>query len=92
MERKNIYYAHAYCSWQRSTNENKNDTPMVPKGTDFTTITNAQIQEVNDWINKYPRKQFGYRTSNELFMEQYNNTCCIVNKTTTVIVIDSYII
>lgn len=79
-----IYYAHAYCSWQRGTNENFNKMirRWFPKGTDFTSITNAQVRTVNDWINNYPRKQFGYHTSNERFIEQYNNTCCIEQKTT----------
>lgn len=69
-----IYYAHAYCSWERGTNENYNRMVRrwYPKGTSFEKITQKEIDKVTHWINNYPRKQFNYRTSSELFYENYN--------------------
>jgi IS30 family transposase len=63
-----IYYAHPYSSWERGSNENGNGIlrRFIPKGTDLATITTKQLQEYEDWVNNYPRKIFGYKTSNEM--------------------------
>lgn len=77
-----IYYAHAYCSWERGTNENFNRMirRWFPKGTDFTKVSNQQIKEVNDWINNYPRKQFKFKTSFEYFEQECRlMNYCIMN-------------
>ena len=39
----------------------------VPKGSSFDDKTDAEIPEVEDWINAYPRKILGYHASKELF-------------------------
>lgn len=64
-----IYFAHAYCSWQRGTNENYNKMirRIFPKGTDFTKVTNKQIDDACTWINNYLRKSFKFQTSESLF-------------------------
>ena len=60
-----IYFAHAYHSWERGSNENFNRMirRYYPKGTDFCKITNKELQIVIDKINNYPRKQFGFESS-----------------------------
>ena len=70
-----IYYAHAYCSWERGTNENFNKMlrRMFPKGTNFGRISNKRIKECTDWINNYPRKQFNFETSIFRFNNEINN-------------------
>lgn len=67
-----IYFAHAYHSWERGSNENFNRMirRYYPKGTDFTTINNKELQNVINRINNYPRKQFSFETSTSLFYKE----------------------
>jgi IS30 family transposase len=60
-KRMRIYYAHAYHSCERGTNENHNGMirRFFPKGTDFTNVTDAHVLEVQRWMNTYPRKILG---------------------------------
>jgi len=64
-----IYYAHAYRSCERASNENYNGIirRFVPKGTAFTSLTNDEITRINHVINTLPRKIHGYKTALELF-------------------------
>jgi IS30 family transposase len=63
-----VYYAHPYSSWERGSNENGNRIlrRFVPKGTDIGKLTTRQLQRIEDWVNNYPRKIFGYKTANEM--------------------------
>ena len=72
MKVSNLYYCHPYSSWERGSNENQNRMirRFYPKGTDFTHVTDADIRKVEDWINKYPRPLFGYRSAEELYLEE----------------------
>ena len=56
------YFAKPYHSWQRGSNENLNRLvrQCLPKKTDFTTITDQQIKEIEDKLNNRPRKRFNY--------------------------------
>ena len=56
------YFAKPYHSWQRGSNENLNRLvrQYLPKKTDFTTITDQQIKEIEDKLNNRPRKRFNY--------------------------------
>lgn len=69
-----IYYAHAYSSWERGSNENFNRMirRWFPKGTSFINISQKQIDKICNWINNYPRKQFKFNTSFNFFIEEYN--------------------
>lgn len=65
------YFAHAYCSQERGSNENLNGLirRYFPKGTDFSKITDAEIMRVERLLNNRPRKRFGGLTPCEvLFM------------------------
>jgi IS30 family transposase len=64
-----IYYAHPYSSWERGSNENSNRMlrRFIPKGTDIGTITPAQLQRIEDWVNNYPRRIFGFKSSHEMY-------------------------
>lgn len=66
--RTTTYYCHPYCSWERGTNENINRMirRFIPKGADIGNVTEKEIQWIEHWINNYPRKLFGYRSSNEM--------------------------
>lgn len=63
------YFADPYSSWQRGTNEHGNWhlRYYFPKGTDFKTITEEELQDVIEEINNRPRKILGYQTANEVF-------------------------
>jgi IS30 family transposase len=59
-----VYYAHPYHSWERGTNENTNGLirEYFPKGTDFTKISDEEIQKVEYILNTRPRKRLNWST------------------------------
>lgn len=61
------YFAHPYSSYERGTNENENRMirRWIPKGDDIGLYSKAEIQEIENWINDYPRKIFGGLSTNE---------------------------
>jgi len=63
------YYAHAYHSWERGSNENTNGLirDYFPKKTDFDTITDKEIKFVENALNNRPRKRLGWKTPLEVF-------------------------
>lgn len=63
-----VYYAHPYSSWERGSNENGNRIlrRFVPKGTDIGKLTAKDLQCIENWVNNYPRKIFGYKSANEM--------------------------
>jgi IS30 family transposase len=65
------YFAHPYCSGERGTNENTNGLIRYyfPKGTDFATIEEEAIQDVERALNNRPRKRLGWKTPLEVFNE-----------------------
>lgn len=65
------YFAHAYHSWERGSNENLNGLirRFLPKGTDFRTVSNQQIKHIEYLINSRPRKRLGWKTPYEVFYE-----------------------
>lgn len=67
-QRVKIYYAHPYSSWERGTNENINKLirRFIPKGTDINIIRKATVKQIEQWINNYPRRIFGYKSANEM--------------------------
>ncbi len=71
-KRTSVYYCHPYSSCERGSNErmNREIRRLIPKGTDLSTVSEAQVQAVEDWVNAYPREIFGYATSAEKFREQ----------------------
>ena len=71
-KRTTTYYCHPYCSSERGTNErlNREIRRLIPKGSNLSKYTDADIQHVEDWINNYPREVLGYATSRELFEKQ----------------------
>lgn len=72
MKRTKVYYCHPYSSYERGTNENGNRMirRRVPKGVNFEIMTAKDIQEVEDWVNNYPRRMFGFRSSKDLYKEE----------------------
>lgn len=66
-----IYFAHAYCSHERGSNENLNGLVrrFFPKKTDFRKVTDEEIRRVEYLLNTRPRKRFGGKTPLEVLYE-----------------------
>jgi len=65
-----FYFAHPYASWERGLNENTNGLirQYFPKGRDFTTITQKEINRAMNKLNNRPRKCLGIKTPNQVFL------------------------
>lgn len=63
------FFCDPYSSWQKGTVENVNKMirRYIPKGTDLATITQRDLDDIADRINKKPRKILGYKSSREVF-------------------------
>ena len=70
----NFYFCKPYHSWERGANENTNGLirQYIPKGTDFSEITDKQIKWIENKLNNRPRKRLGYLTPNEKFKQIIN--------------------
>lgn len=70
-----VYFAHPYHSWERWTNENTNWLlrEYIPKKTDFSSITQEQLDIFVKKINLRPRKRLKYFTPYEMF----HQVCCV---------------
>lgn len=67
-QRVKLYYAHPYSSWERGSNENANKLirRFIPKGADISKISKQAIKRIEQWLNNYPRRIFGYKTANQM--------------------------
>jgi IS30 family transposase len=63
-----VHTGEMYASWQRGTNENTNGLIRwyLPKGTDFSKISDERIAQIESLINNRPRKCLGYKTPLEV--------------------------
>ena len=70
-----VFFADAHSPWQRGKNENTNGRlrRVYPKGFDFDTITQKQLDRVVHVMNHTPRKSLGWRTPADV----YEELCCI---------------
>ena len=61
--------------WQKPTVGNTNGLmrEFFPKGTDFSRVTDEEVQEVFEKINGRPRKVLGLRTANEVYREMLHS-------------------
>jgi IS30 family transposase len=64
-----VYFAHPYHSWERGTNENTNGLIRwyLPKGTDFSAVSEETIRHIEHRLNTRPRKRLKWRTPLEVF-------------------------
>ena len=65
-----VYFAEPHKPWQRGTNENTNDILRFyfPKGFDFHSITQKDLDRIVEEINNRPRKCLGWKTPAEIFL------------------------
>jgi len=64
-----FYFARPYHSWERGLNENTNRLvrQYFPKGTDFTTLKQKDVQKVENLLNARPRKTLNFNNQIEEF-------------------------
>jgi IS30 family transposase len=67
-----FYFAHPFAAWERGTNENTNGLvrQYFPKGSDFSKITDRDIQRMTMRLNNRPRKGLNYRTPKRVFFKE----------------------
>ena len=39
---------------------------FIPKGTDIHDVSEKEINEIQNWMNNYPRKKLGYKSANQV--------------------------
>lgn len=66
------YFARAYCSQDRGSNENVNGLirRFFPKKTDFSKVSNEEINRVEFLLNSRPRKRHGGKTPLEVLLNR----------------------
>lgn len=74
-----VYYCETHSPWQKGSNENMNGRLRwhLPKEADIAKITQEQLDLLAEKMNRCPRKCLGYKTPQELFIQQYKNDCRI---------------
>ena len=62
------FFCRPYASWQKGGVENANKMirRFFPKGTDFSAVSQKNIDRVVSIINRKPRRVLGYRTALEV--------------------------
>ena len=63
------YFCNPYHSWEKGTVENINELirRFLPKGTDFDTVSEEYIQNIENWINNRSMKILNWKSPNEIF-------------------------
>lgn len=76
-DRTQIYYCHAYSSYERGSNENANKLIRrhIRKGDDIDKYDDVYVKHIQDWMNAYPRKVLGWKSADMLFNNEFSKIC-----------------
>ena len=79
-----VYFADPYRPQQRGTNENTNGLlrEYLPKGTDLSRHSRADLNAIADQLNDRPRKRLGYYTPREMLANLLDEDLRRVARTT----------
>ena len=68
------YFCNPYHAWEKGTVENTIGLvrQYIPKGTDLTTISTADLIQIADELNNRPRKKLKFQTPLEVFNSETN--------------------
>lgn len=68
------YFCHPYHGWEKGTVENTIGIVrrFYPKGTNFTEVSEADVEKLEAWLNDRPRKCLAFKTP----MEAFRQECC----------------
>ena len=69
IEGLDVYFAHAYSSYERDTNENFNGLlrEFIPKGTSLKELNPTLLEDYTKAINERPRRIHSYQSAKKLF-------------------------
>ena len=69
-----VFFANAYASWERGTNENTNGLlrQYLPKRKSMKRLTQERCNEIASALNNRPRKRHGFRTPLEILARHFN--------------------
>lgn len=69
--RAQMEYCHPYSAFERGSNENANILirRWLPKGTKLSEVSQAEIKQIQIWMNNYPRMVLGGRCANTALAE-----------------------
>ena len=69
IEGLDVYFAHAYSSYERGTNENFNEllSEFIPKGSSLKELKPTLLEDYTKAINERPRQIHGYQSAKKLF-------------------------
>lgn len=70
-----VFFADSYTSWQKGSIENANKLirQYIPKGSDFSSLTDEYIRKVQYKINSRPRKKLNFETPKNVFFRLIAN-------------------